>query len=137
MKFTVALGTYEVTMVDDFKDIPDAWKAGQHWQVPGFILVDVDCGSSTNIHLLHPETDGVITGHSDIVVCVREELSFKRSNGQNLTLREHYFDQLWPTGLRCLLNVIIVVEQELGKMHWYVPKLWDWMAKNPESVPHE
>lgn len=93
---------------------------GQHLRLPGYALIEIGfsvIGGETGIiaHLYHPETPPA-TGHIDViaeitpasVVLRRYAGATKIEPGNDEEVR-----QVWPTGLSCLLMVLLQAEKWL------------------------
>jgi hypothetical protein len=141
MKLKIDLRTFAVQkIVGDFGQLPNIRDNGQHYQLYGHALAEVDfSGKGVAIRLLHPDTE-CRTGHIDLtyfpgryfeghsplqIYCAFTEVDLMKAA------------DYWPTGVRSLIMVIDAIENFLASPEeladGFRPLLWGWLAYTHES----
>ena len=145
MKLKVSLTDFSVEeVIGLFGDLPGIKHNGQHFQLPGFVLAEVQSGPSGMMQakLLHPNTEPR-TGHADLyyepgrysadespleLSWVRHQVWLSGLAGTESTT--------WPTGIRSLILTLDAIERHLGTFNNDQSPIWDWLASLDRAL-HE
>ncbi len=111
-RFIVKQGNFEVMEFpgESFCKVPGAVHNGQHWQAPGKILVQLESDDERGavFSLFHPKTNGVTTGHVDIIFAIHgKNAELRRYSGmKKISLRSALFKMFWPDGPNHLIETL-------------------------------
>lgn len=148
MKMMISRNTGEVTRIDSFEELKGRFEGvtyRQHWQVPGYVLVEVDFHQGVEVKLFHPETKDV-SGHVDVLYRP------KRHDGQYGVDIQRYagceqldfadsdfsFSTFWPDGKWDLIITISEIEMFLAtELESYVPQLGKYIARTFLQTPKQ
>lgn len=119
MIFTLSLTTNEVTKHADWNNVrslPDIRENGQHYQLLGHAIAEIEFGKGTTMRLFHPYTPAW-TGHVDIYVTNRNGYpEITNYGGHAVDMFDLGIEQSeWPSGIASLLTTILAIEDAVAE----------------------
>ncbi len=123
MKLLINLDTHEVMPATEVM-MAKAKNNGQHLQLDGWVIGDVEMsGCETTFKLLHPTTNES-SGHVDVRVEYRNNIpSFHTYACQEFEFSDSFLECYFPTGIWSLIMVVTALEGYLNKQFGFIPRV--------------